>query len=328
MDESEADEPVDVVRGSVHEAVEDFPRREEVAAREKNRAESPRGLEVRGAPDEIFPKRGDGGLGIAGGFERDGQLPGGGAVLGTRREAFSETFDSVAEVAGRAAAPAEIKEHGGAFGIARADFRQRRAVGCGGVRGSPRRSCAAPSVWCACQGASARAVALAALCAAPACATGASTSKGKQKHSARDLRGVADFELRPREARPKGGGGGRELARRAGLGEREAPTERRRRAYAARVRRFGVVTQKDAQKITRGIRPSKSPRPRSASPSSRSARTALRRKLRRPSRPASRRAAHHQARARQLRPPAEQSRLSGVGPDGRVRAGSGTRPRG
>ena len=51
MDESEADEPVDVVRGSVHEAVEDFPRREEVAAREKNRAESPRGLEVRGAPE-------------------------------------------------------------------------------------------------------------------------------------------------------------------------------------------------------------------------------------------------------------------------------------
>ena len=46
------------------------------------------------------------------------------------------------------------------------------------------------------------------------------------------MRGVADFELRPREARPKGGGGGRELARRARLGEREAPTERRRRACA------------------------------------------------------------------------------------------------
>ena len=74
VDEPEADEPVDVVRGSVREAVENLPRREEVAAREKNRAESPRGLEVRGAPDEIFPKRGDGGLGIAGGFERDGQF--------------------------------------------------------------------------------------------------------------------------------------------------------------------------------------------------------------------------------------------------------------
>ena len=31
MDEPEADEPVDVVRCSVREAVEDFPRREEVA---------------------------------------------------------------------------------------------------------------------------------------------------------------------------------------------------------------------------------------------------------------------------------------------------------
>merc|ERR1719305_1560228 len=62
VDEPEAHEPVDVVRGSVREAVEDFPRRKEVAAREKNRAESPRGLEVRGALDEIFPKRGDGGL--------------------------------------------------------------------------------------------------------------------------------------------------------------------------------------------------------------------------------------------------------------------------
>ena len=135
VDEPEAHEPVDVVRGSVREAVEDFPRSKEVAAREKNRSESPRGLEVRGAPDEIFPERGDGGLGIASGFERDGQFPGGGAVLGTRREAVSETFDSVAEVAGRAAAPAEIKEHGDAFGIVRADFRQRRAVGCGGGAG-------------------------------------------------------------------------------------------------------------------------------------------------------------------------------------------------
>ena len=120
MDEPEADEPVDVVLGSVREAVENLPRREEVAAREKNRAESPRGLEVCGAPDEIFPERGDGGLGIARGLERDGQFPGGGAVLGTRSEAVSETFNSVAEVAGRVAAPAEIKEHGGAFGVMRA----------------------------------------------------------------------------------------------------------------------------------------------------------------------------------------------------------------
>ena len=66
------------------------------------------------------------------------------------------------------------------------------------------------------------------------------------------MRGVADFELRPREARPKGGGGGRELARRARLGEREAPTERRRRACAvARPTIRGSGPKKRAKNHTR-----------------------------------------------------------------------------